>query len=73
MAFPTSYNQGGDESPLGWTAPDDVREVQHFNSVVSKQFSIELLKKRMLGMDEQTRKRALKVIEALRTNTNLKL
>lgn len=73
MAFPTSYNQGRDESPLGWTTPDDIRELQRFNSVGSKQFSIELLKKRMLGMDEQTRRRAMKVIQALRTNTNLKL
>lgn len=73
MAFPTSYNQGGDESPLGWTNPDDIRELQRFNSVGSKQFSIELLIKRMPSMDEQTRRRALKVIKALRTNTNLKL
>ena len=73
MAFSTGYKQGGDESPLGWTTPDDIRELLHFNSVGSKQFSIELLKKRMTDMDEQTRKRALKVIVALRTNTNLKL
>lgn len=73
MAFTTSYKQGGDESPLGWTTPTDIRELLRFNSVNSKRFSIELLKKRIPSMDERTRKRAMKVIQALRSNTNLKL
>lgn len=73
MAFPTSYNQGGDESALGWVTPSDIQTLSEICPVTSKRFSIELLKMRMPYMDEETRKRAIKVISALRTGDFVRL
>ena len=50
-----------------YQVPEDVKEVLKTCSIMSKQFSILLLKKRAKGMSDQTYKRSVKTIACLRT------
>ena len=49
-----------------YQVPDDVKEVLKTCSIMSKQFSILLLKKRAKGMSDKTYKRSIKTIACLR-------
>ncbi len=71
MALTASDNQGRDDPALAWETPSDIRLLIEMCPVASKRFSIELLKMRMPNMDEQTLKRAIKVISSLKTGNAL--
>lgn len=52
-----------------YTIPPDVKELLRTTSVMSKTFSILLLKKRSKSMDKEDFDRAMRTIKALRFNT----
>ena len=67
MEITQSNGKSGNDSPLIWRRPNDMRELEKIWPVTKRQFSLELLKSRFRQMDRETQFRAIKVMDALKT------
>ena len=67
MAINSGNDKSGNESKITWTKPRDIRQLEKIVPVTKRQFSLELLSMRFNQFDDQTQRRALKVMDALRT------
>ena len=67
MAQQDSDGQGRNELPIVWRKPDDIKTLEKLVSVNKRMFSLQLLQMRFIHMDEPTKHRAIKVMDALRT------
>lgn len=67
MAINSGNDKSGNESKITWEKPRDIRQLEKVVPVTKRQFSLELLSMRFNQFDDETQKRALKVMDALRT------
>jgi len=67
MAINSGNDKSGNESKITWEKPRDIRQLEKVVSVTKRQFSLELLSMRFNQFDDETQRRALKVMDALRT------
>ena len=67
MAINSGNDKSGNESKVTWEKPRDIRQLEKILPVTKRQFSLELLSMRFNQFDDETQRRALKVMDALRT------
>lgn len=67
MEIDQGNGTSGMERKITWTKPRDIRQLEKIVPVTKRQFSLELLSMRFNQFDDETQRRALKVMDALRT------
>lgn len=67
MAINSGNDKSRDESKVTWEKPRDIRQLEKILPVTKRQFSLELLSMRFNQFDDETQRRAIKVMDALRT------
>lgn len=67
MEIDQGNRKSGMERKITWTKPRDIRQLEKIVPVTKRQFSLELLSMRFNQFDDETQRRALKVMDALRT------
>ena len=67
MEIDQSNGKSGIQRTITWEKPRDIRQLEKVVPVTKRQFSLELLSMRFNQFDDETKKRALKVMDALRT------